>query len=468
MKKGVRFKILVGIGVLLVILLIALLSIPKIILVDNDVTVNLEEDYIEPGYKAKVLWFDITNKVTVTNNIDTNVVGNYEVEYKIDLLFDIVKKRSVIVIETIPPEITLVGEESVYVCPQSIYEEEGYEAIDNYDGDVTDKVTLDVKDDMITYIVVDSSNNETSKTRTIIHEDNVAPNLELKGNESITLTLGSGYSDPGYTATDNCLGDITDKVVVEGSVNTNAVGTYTITHKVSDGVNETSKTRTIHVINGIATLGTENAPGVIYLTFDDGPSNSYTRIVLDTLKKYNVKATFFLVPKNASLYYLIKEEYDSGHSLGIHSMSHTYSVVYASDDNLYSDIKAVNEVIKNVTGSYTYLYRYPGGSSNTVSKNYSTGIMSRSASVIHEMGYHYFDWNISSGDADGRNHTSDEIANNVIRNLSKSRYNVVLMHDTHEFTAYAVEKIILYALENGYTFAPITMNTREVHHSIAN
>ena len=89
------------------------------------------------------------------------------------------------------------------------------------------------------------------------------------------------------------------------------------------------------------------------------------------------------------------------------------------------------------------------------------------ASWLHDNGYHYFDWNISSGDAGGTT-TIDGVANNVIRGLSKNRYNVVLMHDTHDYTAYAVERIIQYGIANGYTFAPITMNTREVHHGIAN
>lgn len=436
---------------------------PKFYINGSDVVINLNDKYIEQGYSLKILWFDISNSVIVNDNIDNTKVGNYEVTYT----FKRQKKiRNVTVIETIPPELNLVGDETTYICPGMQYIEEGYTALDNYDGDITDKVTKDEKENMITYIITDSSNNVSSKTRTLIYEDNEKPTIELSGS-SMTLTIGSNYNEPGYKAYDNCLGDITNNVIVSGSVNTNNSGTYKITYKVSDGINETEVTRTIRVIKGIATLGTENSPGVIYLTFDDGPSK-YTRIVLDTLKKYNVKATFFLVPSDSTVYNFIKEAYDDGHSIGVHSMSHNYSKVYASDESLYNDISRANEVIKNITGSYTYLYRFPGGSSNTVSRNYSYGIMSRVAVGVHERGYHYFDWNVSSGDAAGGNPTSIQIANNVISRLSKNRYNVVLMHDTHSYSAYAVEKIILYGIENGYTFAPITMNTKEVHHSIAN
>ena len=465
MKKGVCIGVLIVIISVLVIGLITFFAVPRLILVEGDVKVVLDGEYKEPGYIARSLWFDISDKVVVTNNIDNTKVGDYEVEYKLNKKSI---KRHVKVIETVEPEITLTGEDKVYVCPDSKYNEEGYTASDNYDGDITDKIIKEEKEDAIIYSVTDSSGNNKSVERKLVYEDVTDPVIELKGGSTITLTVGSSYSEPGYTATDNCLGDITERVEVSGTVNTSKSGTYNVTYKVSDGIHETVVTRKVSVVSGVATLGTENSPGVIYLTFDDGPSSTYTRIILDTLKKYNVKATFFVVPKNSSLFSLIKEEYDSGHSIAIHSITHTYSIVYASDSNFQNDVIKTNETIKNITGSYTHLYRFPGGSSNTVSKSYSRGIVTRMASWLHENGYHYFDWNISSGDAAGGSPTSTQIANNVINSLSKSRANVVLMHDTHDYTAYAVEKIIVYGIQNGYTFAPITMNTREVHHSIAN
>ena len=100
--------------------------------------------------------------------------------------------------------------------------------------------------------------------------------------------------------------------------------------------------------------------------------------------------------------------------------------------------------------------------------NYSTGIISRSSLYLHSNGYHYFDWNISSGDASSSAKYAYQIYNNVIKGLSKNRPNVVLMHDTKSYTADAVEDIIKYGLANGYTFSNITMDTKEVHHSIAN
>ena len=462
MKKGLSFKLFIIVSLFIVALLF-FFTLPKISLNGGNVIVKLNDEYMELGYQAKTLWFDISNVVTLSNNIDTSNVGNYEVTYKINF---IKKVRHVRVIELESPIITLEGNENYYVCPKHTYTEPGYTATDNYDGDITDRVGIEKNDNVITYNVADSSGNLTTIKRNIFYEDIEKPTIELvKGDMS--MKVGSNYTDPGYKATDNCLGDITDKVEVLGNVNTNIPGTYTITYKVSDGKNVSIVKRNIHVTKGIATLGTDNSAGVIYLTFDDGPS-PYTKIVLDTLKKYKVKATFFVVPKDSSLHHYIKDAYNDGHSIGIHSMSHTYSLVYASDDSFKDDVLKTNNVIKNLIGNYTYLYRFPGGSSNTASLHYSKGIISRMASWLHDEGYHYFDWNVSSGDADGRWHSSDEIASNVINRLSKNRYNVVLMHDSKDFSSYAVEKIILYGIDNGYTFSNITMNTKEVHHGIAN
>lgn len=464
MKKGIDIKVLLMI-LIPIILLLVYFSVPKITIIGSDITIPLDSSYIEEGYSIKTMGIDISNIAKIDNNIDTSRVGNYEVIYKIKYLFFTIKKiRRVSVIETIPPVITLYGDVDTYICPNGKYIEEGYDASDNYDGDIKDLVKVSINDSNIIYEVYDTSLNYASVKRNLIYLDNEKPDIKLNGG-NVILKVGDSYSEPGYTAYDNCLGDITKEVNVKSNVDTSRVGNYEVIYTLTDGSNETIVKRQVFVSDGV--LGLDNAPGVIYLTFDDGPS-IYTHILLETLNKYGVKATFFLVPKNDSLYYLIKQEYDAGHSIGIHSMSHTYSSIYSSDEMLYNDISRTNDVIKNITGEYTYLYRYPGGSSNTVSKWYSNGIISRSSSKLHQLGYHYFDWNISSGDADGRSHASWEIARNVINRLSKDRVNVVLMHDTKDFSCYAVESIIEYALANGYTFAPITMNTHEVHHSIAN
>lgn len=204
---------------------------------------------------------------------------------------------------------------------------------------------------------------------------------------------------------------------------------------------------------------------VIYLTFDDGPG-PYTEKLLEVLDKYNVKATFFVVNK-PNYNYLITKEYEAGHSIGVHAYKHTYSKVYASDEAFFEDFNDMNEVVKTYTGSYTNLLRFPGGSSNTVSKNYSKGIMSRLTKAVEAMGLHYFDWNVTSGDA-GETTDTDEVYKNVIKGVKNRRASIVLQHDTKGFSVAAVERIILWGLENGYTFLPLNENSPGAHHGIAN
>ena len=154
---------------------------------------------------------------------------------------------------------------------------------------------------------------------------------------------------------------------------------------------------------------------------------------------------------------MIKREYEEGHTVALHSKTHDYATIYKSSDAFWSDIGAISDRVERITGQKSKLFRFPGGSSNTVSRHYNTGIMTRLANEASEKGYTYFDWNISSGDAGGLTSSTfqgkvDEEVANVTRNLSKSRGNVVLMHDIKQTTANAIERIVKYGKDNGYTF----------------
>ena len=208
----------------------------------------------------------------------------------------------------------------------------------------------------------------------------------------------------------------------------------------------------------------DNTVGKIFLTFDDGPSNATTGRLLDILKKYNVKATFF-VPGNGSDD-LIKREYNEGHSIGLHTYSHSYKTVYASEEAFFNDLAKVDQRVYNAVGIHPKITRFPGGASNTVSK-FNKGIMTRLAKQLTEKGYKYWDWNVSSGDA-GDTTNPDKIVENVTSNCTKDKRNIVLMHDIHEYTVNAIERIILWAKENNYQFYRIEENMDPVHHRIAN
>lgn len=207
------------------------------------------------------------------------------------------------------------------------------------------------------------------------------------------------------------------------------------------------------------------ARGVIYLTFDDGPGE-YTNTLLDTLKKYDVKATFFVTGNGDDA--VIKREFDEGHTVALHTMSHQYAHIYANLDNYFGDLTAVSDRVKNITGEESKILRFPGGSSNLVSKRYDHGarIMSTLSQEVEARGYHYFDWNVDSDDA-GRARSADVVYNNVISRL-KDGANVVLQHDVKPYSVEAVGAIIEYGLSHNFIFDKITMDTPVVHHSVNN
>lgn len=467
MKKKYVIGI-VSITILLIILSVIFFIPPKFELKGGkNIEIKYGEKYKEPGYKVTKFGQNLNKNVKITNKIK-NKVGTYDVIYKVKIFgITFSQTRTVKIVDLEKPVITLNGNTNVLICPNSEYQEEGYKAIDNYDGDITEKIKITKKDNIITYFVKDSSNNEAKVTRKIIKEDKTSPSINLKGNKAITLYLGNTWKDPGYTANDNCDNDITNKVAISGSVNTNKLGTYKITYTVKDSSqNQTTVQRTVKVISKPTNSGSSSGKkGTIYLTFDDGPKEGTTNVILDILKEENVKATFFVT--NSGPDYLIKREYNEGHTVGLHTASHNYSIVYKSVDSYYNDLKQVQDRVKRITGYESKIIRFPGGSSNTVSKNYSKGIMSILTKDVLNKGYKYYDWNISSGDA-GETTSSSGVYNNVIRSLNKNKANMILMHDIKPYTRDALRNIIRYGKNNGYTFEKITMSTPMITHHVNN
>lgn len=444
---------------------------------EDEVEILLGNEYNVPEANVYILGKKTNSKVIVDGNVDINKVGTYEITYtyKKGLVKDKYIKK-VKVIENEAPVIYLKGSENVNICPGTKYNEVGYSATDNYDGDLTDKVSVVTKDNEIIYQVEDSSGNVAEARRKIDEVDKNAPVIKLPNTKEVVM-VGSKYSDKGYSATDNCDGDLTSKVTISGNVDTSKPGVYYRTYIVEDKAgNKTTKTKTISVVktkeekniinDDIPKRIDDNKPGVIYLTFDDGPSDSgSTKSILDTLKKYNVKATFFVTSKGPDS--LIKRAYDEGHTIGLHTASHNYAKIYASEEAYFKDLKRVSDRVEKITGVKSKYIRFPGGSSNTVSSKYNKGIMSRLVKELHEQGYEFYDWNISSGDAGGTTNP-DQVYRNVVRGLSKNKSNMILFHDIKSFTATALPKIIQYGLDHNYEFKAIDDNAPKIHHGVNN
>lgn len=230
----------------------------------------------------------------------------------------------------------------------------------------------------------------------------------------------------------------------------------TQTNKINENKTTESKTTTT------------NEKSIAYLTFDDGPS-SITHSVLDILKKYNVKTTFFVINSGNYNKATLQREVNEGHTIGLHAYDHNYAIAYKDDNSYLDGIDKLRAKVKADTGFDSHYIRFPGGSSNTISKRYSKGIMSRITKTAKQRGYKYYDWNVDDDDA-GRARTADDCYNNVIKELRPNRSNIVLMHDfgTNKKILEALPRIIEYCQKNGYKMLPIDDNTPEIHHGISN
>ena len=438
---------------------------------DSIIKVEFGADYADPGASATLLNRQNGAKeaaeVTVSGNVDPQVLGTYTVRYaakKGDTLGTIY--RRVEVVDTQVPTIELVSDPDRYTLPGHPYEEEGFTATDNYDGDITDRVHRVEKDGTVTYTVKDSFGNTTTVTRTIVYNDPIAPELTLEGEPFIALQIGEEYLEPGYAAKDNCDGDLTETVQISGNIDTFKVGRYILTYTVTDSYgNTTSATRTVFIKEREKDKVNDPTKGdkIIYLTFDDGPG-AHTERLLDVLEKYNVQATFFVV--NTGYISTVKRIAEEGHSVAIHTATHKFQQIYASEDAYFNDLYKMQDIIKQYTGITTKLIRFPGGSSNTVS-SFNKGIMTRLTKLVEDAGFVYFDWNVDSMDAGGAK-TAKKVYENVINGVSGKKNSVVLMHDIKSYTVDAIEKIIIWGLDNGYTFLPLTEDSPTCHHRVNN
>ena len=377
----------------------------------------------------------------------------------------------------ISPKLSLNGKSKIVLNYEEKYKEPGFES--TFLGkDIADKVKItnninhkkigsyDVKYSLKFFIW---SIKEVRKVEIV---DTVNPVIELKGQAVMTHQINTAFKEPGYTVSDNYDTNLEEKVVVEGNVDVNKVGEYVLTYKIKDSSgNEATVERKVKVIKKVDVNSGVTKKGVIYLTFDDGPSSETTTKILNILKEEGVKATFFVTNNGPDS--LIKREFDEGHAIALHTASHDYAKIYSSSENYFADLKIVSDRVKRITGVESKIIRFPGGSSNTVSRKYNQGIMTYLTNEVLNRGYRYYDWNVDASDAwsCAKNSVSDKktcVYKNVVNNLSKNKANIVLMHDIKYHTVDALRDIIRYGKNNGYEFEPITSDTAMVRFKVNN
>lgn len=398
--------------------------------------------------------------------IDTTKIGVYQIKYIYSFKEKKMEKEQIVkVMDKTPPVLEIESGEYTY-CKNGKIPKYAFKAIDNLDGDITKNVSSYLEDGKIVFTVSDSSGNVTTILKEAKEKDLESPTISLKGDEKMYLSSNETYQEQGASAFDNCDGDISEKIEREGKVE-NIPGSYTLTYKVTDTSGNIAKVSRTVIVEEKKQVVYQN--NVIYLTFDDGPSR-YTKKLLDVLKKYNAKATFFVTNQGLTSGYdeVIRRAYKEGHTIGLHTYSHDYSI-YRSEQAYFEDLYKIQEKVKTITGCTSKIIRFPGGSSNTISKNYDNGsrIMSKLTKAVEQKGFQYFDWNIVSGDA-GQTQKTEDIVKNVTKEFGKFKTPIVLQHDIKGFSVDAVESILSYGTKNGYKFEAITENTPPIHHHVNN
>ena len=198
----------------------------------------------------------------------------------------------------------------------------------------------------------------------------------------------------------------------------------------------------------------------VCLTFDDGPSRT-TPAVLTALDAAGVHGTFFVVATGYNEKYLplLTQAAAAGHQIALHSASHEYSDIYDSSEAYWADIALLKERIAPYVDAESIRYlRFPGGSTNTVSRRYGgRELMKQLKSEVEQKGWQWVDWNVCAEDAVGGHPSADAIYRNVVRETGQQTNCVVLMHDSSSTrtTAEALPDIIQWYADNGYTFLTV-------------
>ena len=197
---------------------------------------------------------------------------------------------------------------------------------------------------------------------------------------------------------------------------------------------------------------------IVYLTFDDGPTPENTRAILDILKRNNVKATFFVIGQNPDLY---KQIVDEGHTIALHTYSHVYGKVYASENAFFDDLYKLKDLVYEKTGVEAKVTRFPGGSSNAVVKK---ELLRTIIDRLNAEGFVYQDWNCDSSDAAASKQKVELLVKNA--GMCKMKKINILMHDskTKTTTVEALQTIINNYKKEGYSFDKLTVYSPKFQH----
>lgn len=190
-----------------------------------------------------------------------------------------------------------------------------------------------------------------------------------------------------------------------------------------------------------------NPKKIAYLTFDDGPSKNTQRII-DVLSKNNVKGTFFFLGTNMEENpSIVKDVFEQGHSIGLHSYSHNYNQLYRKENGLIEDFNKAQLIYESITKEKTNIIRMPYGSKPTLKKEH--------IAQLEDNNYKFWDWNVDSNDSNSKGKNAEGIINTIEKSISLDMNNLVILMHEKEQTIQSLDTIIKMLKEAGYSIKPI-------------
>lgn len=462
-----KYRLLLIIIVLVITLIIVLIQpTNQIILYNYHPVIEISNKFDPQANIQKVIGGSVSDVIVDTSKIDFTKVGKYPITYSFNNIDTTV---TIELVDTLKPNLEV--QEITIDLGMKV---DAKDVVKNvYDNSLTTvKFKKDYQFDQVgdveVEVVICRANNCTTK-KTVVHvlnKDKVPPSIQ--GIRNLSVLKDSDIDLLSSVSVKDNQDDNPTLTIDSSSLDISKVGDYQVTYLAKDrSGNETKETCIVSVVEN-KTIGTleQTDEKVVYLTFDDGPSAN-TQKVLEILDVYGAKATFFVTGTNKNYYYLIKQAHDAGHTIGLHTYIHEYDQIYNSPAAYFADLKRIEDLVYSQIGSIPKYIRFPGGSSNQVSKKYCSKIMTKLTKEVINRGYQYYDWNEDSEDGSGQLSVKQ-----LIKNATASNDNniILLFHDANgkDNSIKAIGPVIQYYQSKGYVFKGIDDSSYVNHHSVSN
>ena len=304
-----------------------------ILLYSSNPVIEINQDY-DPSSNIQQVFYHADSDVKISGNVNTAKVGEYTITYQLNNY----KKTCIISVkDTQAPVLKVKSYKTDLV--EDVKPEAFVKSVKD-DSKVTlsfkGKVSKDTEQ-TVTIVAKDVYGNYTMKdAKLTLVEDHKKPVIEKS-----TIHVYTG-SKPNYKSYLKITDDLDQKPKIKidsSNVNTKKDGTYKLSVTATDRSGNKAKAK-IKVI-------VEQPKKVVYMTFDDGPSENTDKI-LKILKKYDAKATFFVTGNNQKYNSSIKKAYKQGNTIALHTYTHDYATVYSSTDAYFEDLQKISDMVKNI------------------------------------------------------------------------------------------------------------------------